>query len=266
MTRIGIIGTENTRTADLVRLCNRDRRLPMRVTHLWGEGSEEDWRDMAGEVDGVVVAHRDGSLHYPVARWFLERGVPVFVDKPLTDNLAQAKKLFRTNTPLGTCSALVLQRSFRAFARAAKDVLFLNVSGPADLNSPYGGIFFYGIHQVDTAVELLGTEALSARLVTNGAQGLGIINFSGGRVATLNCVAGKAEFHWRACGEGGILNHLYRPDAERNLGIAKAILRLIRQGEAPASRARMLAPIAILEALRKSQRSGREEKVPSFGS
>lgn len=285
MTRIGIIGTENTRSADLARLCNRDQRLPMQVTHLWGESPRQanivgremgvsnvlkDWRKMAGEVDGVVVAQRAGSQHYPVARWFLEQGVPVFVDKPLTENLAQARKLFdlseRTKTPLGTCSALVLQRSFRAWIGAARKlgaVSFLNASGPADVNSPYGGIFFYGIHQVDTVVEVLGTEVRSARLINNGAQGLGVINFSEGRIATLNCVAGRAEFHWRVCAEKGSLGHRYRPDAERNLGIAKAIRHLIR-GEEPASRARMLAPIAILEALRKSQRSGREERVPSL--
>lgn len=227
---------------------------------------------MVGDVDGVVVAHRDGSEHYSVTRWLLEQGVPVFVDKPLTENLAQAKRLFdlseRTCTPLGTCSALVLQRAFQSFLRAVRalgTVQFLNATGPADLRSPYAGIFFYGIHQVDTMVEIMGTQALSARLVTNGPHGVGIINFSGGRIATMNCTAGKAEFHWRICGEQGLLGHLYKPDAERNLGIAKVILRLFQGREGPASRARMLAPIAILEALRRSERSGRCEKIARFG-
>lgn len=286
MTSIGIIGTDNTRTSDLARLCNQARKLPLRVSHLWGEDFAKaeamavqrsvphvvrNWRDLAGAVDGVVVAHRHGAEHYQVAKWFLERGMPVFVDKPLTVSLAEAKKLFvlseKHRAPLGTCSALVLQRSFRAFLRSLRSlgpIRFLNASGLADIYSPHGGLFFYGIHQVDTIVECLGLEALSVELIPQGKQALGIIRFSGDRLATMNCLADQGAFHWRACGDRAILSYAYEPDAERNLGIARAILGLVKEGKPPASLDRMLAPIAILEALRRSQLSGGSEKVARF--
>jgi hypothetical protein len=45
--------------------------------------------DMVGRVDAVIVARDDWPTHAPLAMPFLERGVPVFVDKPLTLDRAE---------------------------------------------------------------------------------------------------------------------------------------------------------------------------------
>jgi len=73
-----------------------------RVTHLWtDDGSEappiaqadfidhvvERPEDVIGEVDAVIISTDDGSDHVRRARPFVEAGLPVFVDKPLADNL-----------------------------------------------------------------------------------------------------------------------------------------------------------------------------------
>ena len=43
--------------------------------------------DVIGEVDAVIISTDDGSDHVRRARPFVEAGLPVFVDKPLADNL-----------------------------------------------------------------------------------------------------------------------------------------------------------------------------------
>lgn len=40
--------------------------------------------DMLGDVDAVIIARDDWETHLPLSLPFLEQGVPVFVDKPLT--------------------------------------------------------------------------------------------------------------------------------------------------------------------------------------
>jgi predicted dehydrogenase len=44
--------------------------------------------DMLGQVDAAIVARDDQDSHWPLARPFLEAGVPVFVDKPLSTDAA----------------------------------------------------------------------------------------------------------------------------------------------------------------------------------
>lgn len=43
-----------------------------------------DYHDFLGKVDAIVIARDDYSTHLPIATPFLEAGLPVFIDKPLS--------------------------------------------------------------------------------------------------------------------------------------------------------------------------------------
>ena len=53
-----------------------------------------DWRTLLDktDIDGVLIA-TPPSTHAEIALAFLEHGVPVFVEKPMTDSLAEAQRL-----------------------------------------------------------------------------------------------------------------------------------------------------------------------------
>lgn len=72
---------------------NRDRLTAMAdkfsVAHC-----VEDYRELEGKVDGVIVATPPSS-HYAICKWFLERGIDVLCEKPLTESLEQAEDLVR---------------------------------------------------------------------------------------------------------------------------------------------------------------------------
>ena len=71
------------------------------VTHIWTDdlGDAEKVakaslipnvvrapEDVIGEVDAVIIATDKGYEHIQRCRMFVEAGIPVFIDKPLTDN------------------------------------------------------------------------------------------------------------------------------------------------------------------------------------
>lgn len=283
MLKLGIIGAENSHSYSIGKVCNIDRKVPLRTTHIWGETPEAaaesaakasiphvaaDWREMLGQVDGVMIDHRDGAHHYEAAEFFIKNRVPTFVNKPITTDLAQAKKLFglaaRKKTPICTFSLIPLQQAFRQFSTSilkGGPIQAMNTIGHADLDGPYGGIFFYGFHQIDAIVEIMGTEAKAVALHQNGRNGIATIFFSNDRIATMNCIASGGNFHWRVCTDKEIFVLPHQYDDNIYLASTKAIHRFIAKGDVPWSRARMLAPIAILEALKKSLVSGRVEKV-----
>ena len=82
-----------------------DTAFPMpgaRVTHVWTDNPKDAPRvakaslietvvdrpeDVIGEVDAVIVATDKGHEHVERCRPFVEAGLPVFVDKPLVDNM-----------------------------------------------------------------------------------------------------------------------------------------------------------------------------------
>ena len=168
---IGIIGAENSHTLVVAKTLNVDRRVRgATVTHVWGETRAfaekaaaegkiptivADPKQMLGEVDGVMVDHRDGKYHIPAIRPFVKAGVPVFVDKPMTCSLAEAKRFLKLRreqkVPVTTMSSIVLQpwaKELKTKLRAIGRVRALHLHGPGEYKSKYGGIWFYGIHQV----------------------------------------------------------------------------------------------------------------------
>lgn len=102
-----------------------------KVTHVWAQDVErarhiarasridhvvDHWKDMAGAVDGVLLARDDAETHLEFARPFLEAGLPIYVDKPLALSVSEARKLIELQRHPGqlfSCSALRYAREFQ---------------------------------------------------------------------------------------------------------------------------------------------------------
>ncbi len=78
----------------------------VKVTHVWSQDKEESKRlarcakinnvvdekkEMIGEVDGVMIARDDHENHLELSREFLEKGLFVFIDKPLCLDLEELR-------------------------------------------------------------------------------------------------------------------------------------------------------------------------------
>ncbi len=70
---------------------NDDRRLAM-AEKFDIDKTVADYKQLEGQVDGVIVAVPP-SLHAPISLFFLQRGVHVLCEKPLTESLCQAEEL-----------------------------------------------------------------------------------------------------------------------------------------------------------------------------
>ncbi len=284
MLRMGIVGAENSHCLAMAKLMNVEQAVDCRVVSVWGEAPRfakaaaeggriprivRDWRDMLGEVDGVMITHRHAAPHAEAAEFFIRNGIPCFVDKPFTFSLAEGKAVSRLakrrGVPITSFSVRVLHRSFRDFRDAFErlgTVSFLNSSGPADIGSKYGGIFFYGIHQVDPVIELFGPRVDTASLRAHRRGGIATLTFRHGPVVTINCVHGGCrQFHMTAVGEKEILDWTFGRDASPYIVGARLFTNMFKTGEEPFAHERFLAPIAVLEALAQSLAVGHPVKV-----
>ena len=284
MLKLGIVGAENSHSYQVGKLCNIEKAVPLRVPVIWGETMKfaktaaeigsipnivKDYREMLGQVDGVMIDHRHPAPHFEVAKFFVENKMPVFVDKPFCYRLRQARALLdlarKKRVAITTFSAIPVQNAFQAFKKKllkSGTVRALNTSGPADLKSKYGGIFFYGIHQVDSIIELLGTDVKNCFVQRNGLNGVATIMYTNGAVATMNCIKeGGGGFHWRACTDKGVLIQDGTRDPKPYMRTINIIHKLLKTRKNPFPRERMLATIAVLEAMEKSLKIGKPVKV-----
>jgi predicted dehydrogenase len=283
MIRIGIVGAENTHSAAIARTLNVERRVPgFAVVAIWGETkafaakTAEAGRiptivkkpaDMIGEIDAVVIDHRHPRHHLPAAEPFLKASLPMFIDKPFCYRLTEGKRFLararRMRVPVTSFSTVPTYATYAALARQvgkAAEVCAAASFGPCEIDSKYGGIFFYGIHQVDVLMELFGPAVKAVRVAKGpgGAEAVVSLHFKGGLTASMHCLRSRASGFQVAVATGkGPLAARLAADANPYLTGIRRFCRMFRTGVEPIEHRRILAPVAALEAMEKSVRTGR---------
>lgn len=286
--KIGIIGAENSHTIAIARVVNIEKRLRgVEVTHVWGETSAlarqaaeagqiphiiKEPAELVGQVDGAVVDHRHGKFHLPAARSLLEARIPLFIDKPFCYRLAEGRRFLaraaELGVPVSSFSTLPKQESFRALQKEARQLGKLHAvitTGPCDIKSKWGGVFFYGIHQVDMALRLLGHEVRHAQVFRGaGKNHEAVLSFADGAVAALNLVGGGAvQFHVSVIGEKGRIDRAIVYDESPYLTGVREFTGMFKSGKSPETAPSILTPVAVLEALEKSSAGRGRVKVSS---
>ena len=276
MLNIGIVGAE-THTAQFAQIINVEQRLRgVRVSHVCGRTAAaartasqageiprvvRSPADMIGGVDAAVVDHIHGKHHLPAARPLLEAGMPLFIDKPFCCRRAEGKRFLERaaalGVPVGSFSVMPMQTAFRELRQRVRRLgeLYTVVStGPCDVRSGHGGIFFYGIHQVEMVLQLLGYEVSHAQVVKGtGTNHVATLAFRDGRMATMNLMAvGGGPFHLSVIGANGRIDQTITYDPDPFLPGVRAFVRMFRTGRSGQSMESMLVPVAVLEALAKS--------------
>ena len=275
--KIGIVGAENSHTIAIAKLINIEKKIPgIRVTHVWGETKQlarkasetgciphvvSDPSEMIGQIQGACVDHRHGKFHLPAARPLLEAKIPLFIDKPFCYRLSEGKRFLsraaKLSTPVTSFSVLPHQDTFVQFKRdmrALGKIYSVVSTGPCDLKSKYGGIFFYGIHQVDMVINLLGIDLRHAQVIRGAKDNhVGVLTYHNGTVATMNFVgSGSSIFHLSAIGEKGRIDREILFDKNTYLAGTRTFCRMFKTGTKRETVESMLAPVAALEALEKS--------------
>jgi hypothetical protein len=122
----------------------------------------ENPTDVIGHVDAVIIATDIGGEHVKRARPFIEAGLPVFIDKPLTDN-APDLKIFQDWVASGkrimSSSSMRYAKEFMPYRHSTRelgDLRFVSITTPKSWEA-------YGIHALEGIYPILGPGFISAR-------------------------------------------------------------------------------------------------------
>lgn len=196
MLRIGIVGSESSHAMQFAKYFNlpdpstgEDFHPDIRVTAIMGDpesarrtaeqaqvlhvaGSLEELVDT---VDAVMITSRRGSEHVAQAMPFIEKGMPLFIDKPFTSDLAEARELAlalqQRNCPVlggsGCKYSPSVQRIKELVAPlvAERKLLTASLDFSIMLDSIYDGFYFYAPHLVEICLEIFGTDIEAVQAV-----------------------------------------------------------------------------------------------------
>ena len=278
MTSLGLVGVNTSHADAFSRIFNGDGETPptvdaARITHIWGGDPERvealaakhqigtivaEPREMIDQVDGVLIIDDTGggATHADLARPFLEAGMPVFIDKPMTTEYADAVALFdlaeQHNAPLTSSSALRYPVELDPEAIAACGTLSSVLAvGP-------GEWFYYGVH----AVELLGTvtdaQPVSVHRHVLENKDVAVVTYDSGLVAVVETLRDAAYlFHCSVFGDKGHTSFDVNDMPGFYANEMRAIAEMVRTRKAPVTREQTLAVMAILHAGNKSADEGR---------
>ena len=122
----------------------------------------ENPTDVIGHVDAVVIATDLGGEHVVRARPFIEAGLPVFIDKPLTDNapdlrifeqwVAEGKAIMSSSSMRYTKEFL----PYRLSTHELGELRFASITTPKSWET-------YGIHALEAVYPIFGPGFISAR-------------------------------------------------------------------------------------------------------
>jgi len=169
----------------------RDRfGLPgVRVTHIWCDDAEDANRvakvsriphvaaspeEVIGEVDAVVIPTDLGSEHLERARLFLEAGIPVFLDKPLTisaDHLAEFVRWHEEGKHFMSSSCMRYATEYISCRRRLGELGALRVITSMTCRSWER----YGIHALEALCTFLPVDGWES-VTTTGTEGAMIVH------------------------------------------------------------------------------------------
>ena len=105
--RIGIVGNgwwvdsmyvpalKDNDYSDVVAICGRDKEKTLGLARQWniaGFHGNDSYKKLYGLVDAVIIASSTSS-HYEIARYFLNRNIPILCEKPVGTSLSESQKL-----------------------------------------------------------------------------------------------------------------------------------------------------------------------------
>ena len=234
---------------ELVAVVDTSAEASAALARELGTAAVSDYRELIGKVDAVSIATPTAS-HFEIAHSFLDAGVHVLVEKPITESVEQAQQLIATARRAGRVLQVGHLERFNPAILAAEPQLrtprFIECHRLApfrERGTDVNVVLDLMIHDLDlvqsivgggiASIEAVGTPVFSSEIDIANAR----IRFTNGCVvnATASRVSLKTERKLR----------IFQDDAYLSLDLQQKILTVIRKQQVPADDARL--PVSIDE-------------------
>ena len=284
MKKIVILGCENShanaflgfiqkdaRYADVevLGVYSDDRAAAEKLQNTFGVPVMNHYADAVGAVDGVIITARHGDNHYKYAEPYIESGVPLFIDKPITVNEEEAvsfiQRLAQKGTRISGGSSLKQDTYVAAMKKEAADEIGGKTLGgfvraPYSADNAYGGFYFYAQHLVEMVGEIFGRFPLTVTAKQNGGQLHVLFHYEAYDCVGLFCDKNYV-YHISRMSEQGVTAYTVPTTNEWFAREFAEFYDILSGAPSSIDYRSFIAPVFVMNAIMRSLASGKEEAL-----
>ncbi len=284
MKKVVILGCENSHADNFLKLVVKEKayddiqflgvysdevEASKKLADEFGVSVMDNYADAVGKVDGVIVTARHGDNHYKYARPYIESGVPMFIDKPITVSEQEAVEMMRQFRKYGvkftggsSCvySSLVPELKKIAESKSEGRVYGGFLRAPVSLSNPYGDFFFYAQHMVEVASEIFGYYPKSVLAIKNGDVVTVTVRYNEYDIA-LEFTDQNYKYYAYLSTENGMFGGEFIVDDDNFKQEFAHYYSALNGKEQEKDAREFIAPVFVMNAIFRSLESGKEEKV-----
>lgn len=286
MKKIAILGCENSHANNFLKANIKDKMFAddiefvgvfseyegaaEKLNEEFGVPVMKSYDELVGKVDGIMVTARHGANHYKYAKPYIDSGVPMFLDKPITCDEDEAvtfmKELKAKNILVTGGSSCPHADLVRELAKGIKEGEYGKVFGgflraPVSINNEYGGFWFYSQHLVQVMCEIFGYYPKSVITFKNLPTVTVVVRYEEYDV-TITFQEGYYTYSATVSAEKGLRGGEYVLDGVFNREFEE--FHELYNGKQRQSYSEFIAPVFVISAIIRSLESGKEEEIHKF--
>lgn len=286
MYKVAILGCENSHAdtfleavlekkvvedIEFVGVYSEDMEAAQKLHDRFGVYVAERYDEFVGKIDGLIVTARHGANHYKYAKPYIESGIPMFIDKPITysenDATAFMAELKAHKVPVFGGSMVVFSEGIKRLKESLnKDEYGKIVGGfirmPVKKCNPYGNFHFYSQHGVQCMLEVFGMNPRSVQVFEKGITYTCVVRYDEFDVVLF--YAENYKVYYQAVNyEDKFLGKEISLDecADREF---MEFYELLTTRNQKTSYEEIFAPVYVINAIDRAIKSGKEETVIKY--
>ncbi len=213
------------------------------------------------DMDAFLLESVDGAQHLEQFKILAGFGKPVFIDKPLACNYADAKAIGELaaakNIPVMTASAIRYANGINSLKDDDETVGCCDAFGPMALLSDYRDYFWYGIHSAEVLYRFMGKGCTRVRAISNEKFDVVIGDWADGKVGIMrgNRFGGN-NFGCTITTDKANKSSMALGDVPYYALMLREMMPFFQTGKSPIDFSESLEVIAFLEAASQSREQG----------
>ena len=284
MFKIAILGCENSHADSFLNGIIKEGRYPdvevvgvysnepealERMKNNFGVYCASSYDEFVGKVDGIMITARDGANHYKYAKPYISYGIPMFIDKPITCDVAEAKEFMRELKANGcrvtggsTCVHAPLITELSEFVKStpADKVYGGFLRAPISMNNAYGGFFFYAQHLTEVMMKIFGYYPKSVVTDYHSTMTTVLVKYED-RSVCAEYIDGVYKYSAFVSTDTGVKGGEYPVTSDLYVHELDSFYKLLHGDAGRVDLKEFIAPVALISAIEKSIRTGKEVEV-----
>ena len=230
----------------------------------WGIKVTESFEEAVEGAEALLLEVNDPALHVEYFEKAAKLGVPIFLDKPLADNMANGLEIARIikeyKVRMFSASSLRFINSMEECVNKFDDIQCASVFGPLGIAPSGESVVWYGVHAFEALQRIMGCGAESVTAVNDEKGVVAVVHYKDGRRGVIELAKGAFVY-------GGNV----RTNSDKDVflcdmtyaykGLLDRIVAFFNGGPAPVEIDDTLEIMNLLDTTVRSMKSGKNEKL-----